>query len=195
MDQGKFIAIYGINNTGKSSQVVRLGHWLKDNGKRVEVVKYPVYQMEPTGPIIYSAFRHGLEISDYNLQKLCAQNRRDFEVVIRDGMLRNGTWVLAEAYTGTGIAWGVANGIPIRVMEEMNADLLEEDFAILLDGKPFSTGIERGHRFEDNSEAMTRGREVHRMLAERYGWEVVDSNRSEDEVAKDIRSVVKRRLL
>ncbi|OGM05790.1 hypothetical protein A2125_02775 [Candidatus Woesebacteria bacterium GWB1_43_5] len=193
-ETGKFITLYGINRTGKSTQAARLGQSLEGRGLKVKVIKYPIYQMEPTGPRIDAVLRRGLPMSDLALQREFAQNRRDFEVVIKDGYLKNGIWVVAEDYAGTGIAWGVTRGIPLQQMEEMNADLLKENLAILLDGVPFSTGVERGHRYEDNSEDMEKARGIHLDLVERYGWEIVNCNQTEQEVANDIWRVVEKKF-
>jgi thymidylate kinase len=136
MTRGKFIVLYGANNLGKTTQVGMLDDRLLKIGGPNKVLKYPIYELEPTGSRINQALRGGLEISDEGLQREFAQNRRDFEPELKR-ILKEGTWVLAEDYTGTGIAWGVAHDIPLETMEKMNRDLLKEDVAVLLDGERF----------------------------------------------------------
>lgn len=194
MERGKFVVVYGTNNLGKSTQMNLLAERLREEGREVELLKYPIYELEPTGPIINAVIREGLEITETELQRLFAQNRRDFEPFLMKGVLEKGKWGIAEDYKGTGIAWGVARNIPLEVMEEMNSGLLEEDLAILLDGEQFISGIERGHRNEPSPE-WQRARQVHKELAERYGWQVVEANRSPREIADEIWGIVTRRLL
>ncbi len=193
-ERGEFIVVYGANNLGKSTQIDLLAEGLREEGKEVELLKYPIYGLEPTGPVINAAIREGLEITEIELQRVFAQNRQDFEPFLMKEILEKGKWVIAEDYKGTGIAWGVARNIPVEVMEEMNFGLLEEDLAILLDGEQFVSGIERGHRNEPSPE-WQQARQVHGELAKRYGWHVVEANRSPRKVADEIWGIVARRFL
>lgn len=184
VERGKFIVLYGANNLGKSTQAKLLYQRLEQEGVPVRQLKYPIYDLEPTGPRINRALRGGLAISDLELQGEFVQNRRDFEPTLK-GFLNEGVWVVAEDYKGTGIAWGVTHGIPLQIMEELNKGLLREDTAVLLDGERFSSGIEREHRHE-TSGRWERARQVHLELARRYGWEIVDANQSPEKVHHDI---------
>jgi len=193
MKRGKFIVIYGANNLGKTVQAKLLVDRLKENGLDSFYLKYPIYELEPTGPKINAALRQGISSSNLELQKLFAQNRRDFEPTLVDKIDR-GEWPVTEDYKGTGIAWGVTYDIRLRKMEEINKALLREDLAILLDGERFTLVIERGHRHEAGSR-WEHAREVHRLLGERYGWEVVNANQSIEKVSNDMWNIVAKRLL
>lgn len=191
--KGKFIVLYGANNLGKSAQLERLSDNLHRQGKTVKVIKYPVYDLEPTGPRINAALREGLELSAEELQIEFAQNRKDFEPTLRQ-CLDRGEWVISEDYKATGIAWGITYGIPLERMEEINSGLLNEDLAILLDGERFTSGIERKHKHERDAK-WERARAIHLELAERYGWECVNANQLEKNVASDIWKIVEASLI
>ena len=109
-------------------------------------------------------------------------------------MLESGIWAIAEDYKGTGISWGVTYGIPLKVMEDINAGLIDEDMAILLDGERFGAGIEREHLHE-SGERWGQAREVHLDLAKRYGWEVVNANYSIERVTSEIWQFFEQKLL
>lgn len=47
--RGAFIALYGINNIGKSTQTKLLLQRLLAAGVRVEYIKFPIYSLDPTG--------------------------------------------------------------------------------------------------------------------------------------------------
>lgn len=191
--RGKFIVIYGANNLGKTEQAKRLISDLEKKGFSTKYLKYPIYDLEPTGPRINAALREGLNLNDDELQLEFAQNRRDFEPVLKS-ILESGEWIVAEDYKGTGIAWGVTHGITLKRMEEMNKGLYQEDLSLLLDGERFTSGIERGHRHEENSD-WNKAREVHKTLGERYAWELVEANQTPQEVARDIWAIVENKLL
>lgn len=191
--KGKFIVIYGANNLGKTVQAKLLVERLKKNGLDSFYLKYPIYELEPTGPKINAALRQGTNSSSLELQQLFAQNRHDYESTLINHVSR-GEWPVTEDYKGTGTAWGITYDISLRKMEEVNKDLLGEDLAILLDGKRFSSAIEKGHRHEAGSR-WEHAREVHNFLGERYGWEVVKANQSIKKVSNDVWNVVEKRLL
>ncbi len=52
MKKGKLIVFYGINNLGKSTQAELLVERIKQEGKKAQHIKYPIYELEPTGSMI-----------------------------------------------------------------------------------------------------------------------------------------------
>ena len=190
--KGVFIVIYGANNIGKSTQVKKLANKLVELGEQFLLVKYPIYQLEPTGSQINKAIRGSSDIGEFDLQKLFAKNRMDFQDVVTK-LLNAGVNVLAEDYTGTGLAWGMVRDIPIEKLEEVNAGLLDPDISVLLDGKRFSEAKEKGHRNEDIVDSVwNKGRKAHLFLADRYTWNVVNANDSIDKVCSNIWGQVSR---
>jgi thymidylate kinase len=191
---GKFIVLYGINNLGKSTQAKLLVKRLAEAGKNVEYLKYPIYELPPTGPRINQLLRsHEQSLSEVEFQRLYAQNRIDFQPALEQ-KLNRGTWLVAEDYTGTGIAWGLAKGAPLEILEQQNSTIRMEDLAIWLDGRRFLEAREDVHLHETNDELMQRCRQSHRELAERYGWKKINANHPIEKVAQDIWQIVKEML-
>lgn len=185
--KGKFIVIYGMNNLGKTTMTEGLVGFLKKQGKDAIYLKYPIYDLEPTGLRINRYLRGGNpeNLGTFTSQVIYAQNRRDYEPALRE-MIDDGKWVIAEDYKGTGIAWGMIGGASLEKMEEVNEGLLEADLSILLDGERFLTGIESGHRHESASELWPKGRQIHLSLAKRYNWVIVNANQTQEEVLKNV---------
>ncbi|HLC64402.1 MAG TPA: hypothetical protein VJK25_03630 [Patescibacteria group bacterium] len=107
MKEGLFIVIYGINNLGKSTQAELLVEGLVKSGMRAEYLKYPVYDLKPTGPRINEILRGGerQEISEEDFQALYTANRRDYQPTLCR-KISEGINIIAEDYIGTGLAWG-----------------------------------------------------------------------------------------
>lgn len=190
---GKFIVIYGANNIGKSTQVILLSEKLKTIGKKVITIKYPIYDLEPTGPILNKFLREKTGMDELSAQKIFIQNRIDFEPTLKK-YLEDGYWVVAEDYKGTGICWGATHGIPLEKMIDLNGNLLDEDLAILMDGEAqFVESIEKGHHNEDN-DIWVEGRDMHRKVGKIFGWEVVNANQPREKVAEDIWDIVSKSL-
>lgn len=172
--QGKFITIYGINNIGKSTQAAKLVERLKRENLDVVLLKYPIYDLEPTGPKINKILRESQEqpITEAELQTLFTQNRKDFEPTLKK-MLADGKIVIAEDYTGTGIAWGTAKGLDLNWSEDLNKDLLREDLAILLIGQRDLRAQEKHHLHEQNEPLVQKVAGNLLNLAKKYGWKVI----------------------
>ncbi len=84
------ITLYGVNNIGKSTQARFLVERLQAEGHRVEYLKYPIYDLEPTGILgnqgirdIPDLFGHypgqlGLALGFRALQKLLVHSQLDW---------------------------------------------------------------------------------------------------------------------
>ena len=187
MNKGKLIVIYGTNNLGKSTQAKLLIERLKKQGFDVEYLKYPIYDLKPTGPKLNEILRSGKpqEMSEIELQEIYAQNRRDFQPTLQK-MLSQRKIVLAECYIGTGIAWGLTKGADLAILESQNKNLTKEDIAILLDGKPFTQAKEVNHLHETKDDLMKKCRQNFLFLAKRYGYNIIDANQAIDDISKQI---------
>ncbi len=190
---GRFIVIYGSNNLGKSMQLDLLEQMYRELGMLYVRIKYPIYD-SPTGEVINRVLRpdengQKLEMDDPELQMYYANNRRWFEPTLIE-LLKEGD-VIAEDYTGTGMAWGLVKGVDRGYLDEINDGLRKPDFEILLDGERFSGGIEKGHRHEAaGNEIWERSRRIHQELATELGWEIVNANRSERVVHEEILQIL-----
>ncbi len=193
-----FIALYGINNIGKSTQVKRLQERLEAGDFSVKVLKFPIYDLEPTGPQINYFLRdpEAPEISGESFQMLYIQNRIDFEPTLKK-YLKEYDVVLAEDYIGTGMAWGMTQGVPYQWLQGRNMQYPQKkaDLEILMDGERFLSGKEDQHRNEGDQSAMDQTRKNFQWLANRYKWPVVNANQDEESVTNEIWNAVSKKLI
>lgn len=189
---GKFIVLYGINNLGKSTQAKLLVEMIKAHGEVAEHVKYPVYELVPSGVLLNNFLRSGNfhNLSPREAQIVYALNRSQYEPEIIK-KLEAGVHVVAEDYTGTGIAWGIGNGVDEEFLTFINSHLLKEDVAILMDGARFIEAREATHQFEKNDTLIDRVRTIHQRLGNEYGWHTVHANQPIERVQRDIWRIVK----
>lgn len=174
--KGAFITIYGINNIGKSTQAKRLVESLNQKGYNAIFLKYPLYDLEPTGPEINSILRSNFveqTVSEKKLQTLFMQNRKDYEKTLIK-MIDEEMIIIAEDYAQTGIAWGTAKGLDEEWVEELNSDLLKEDFAILMVGTRSLHARESNHIHETNDKLVQKVGEVLKKRASKMGWKIVE---------------------
>lgn len=195
MHKGFFITIYGINNIGKSTQAKRLVEYLRKIGYKAVFLKYPIYDLVPTGQQLNKILRseNKQSITEEELQTLFVQNRKDFEPTLKK-LLADGTIVVAEDYSGTGIAWGVAKGANQQWLENLNRDLLKEDLAILLTGKRNIHAREKTHIHETNDQLVEKVGQILLELAEKHGWQKIEIQPTRDETAQIIWYLVEKKI-
>ncbi|MFA6602957.1 MAG: hypothetical protein WCT01_04095 [Candidatus Shapirobacteria bacterium] len=189
MERGKFVAVYGANNLGKSTALKGLEERLKCDGWTVLRVKYPDYSL-PKGIRINAYLRLGNPegLTADQAQDLYAQNRWERQPALLADLGR-GVTVLAEDYVGTGMCWGQALGVTLKKLIDYNQGLLKPDLAILLDGNRFVSGIEPGHKLESDSQKWNEVRRLHQELAMRERWYVVGANQEPSKVVDDLMMV------
>lgn len=190
---GKFICLYGINNLGKSTQANLLVARLREAGHRAEYLKYPIYDLEPTGPLLYKILRDkNVKLENPTAKQLIYTANRVQYADELEKLLQENDFVIAEDYVGTGLAWGTAEGADLDYLEQVNANLRKADLEILIDGERFTEAVEKGHVHETNSDLTNRCRQVHLDLAKKYGWPIVNANQSIDKVYEEIFSHIKK---
>lgn len=174
---GKFIVFYGINCLGKTLQAKKLVDRLRAEGHQAEYLKYAIYDLEPSGPILNQYLRQGnpLNLSPREFQIFQALNRTQYQPELIK-KLEGGIIVVAEDYVGTGIAWGIGAGVDKDFLRKINSHLLKEDSAILLDGERFATGIEEKHRHEKDKELTSKVRTIHQELGIENKWNKINAN-------------------
>lgn len=191
--RGKLIVFYGVNNLGKSTQAKLLVNNLKKNRKRAEYFKYAAYELEPSGSFINGYLREGnpYNLSPREFQILQVLNRTQYQETLIH-KLKNGINIIAEDYVGTGIAWGIGDGINPEFLKVLNKHLIKEDLGLLFHGTPFDSGREPKHIHEHNKPLMKRVARIHRELAREYGWRIINANRSREVIAQEIWEIVKK---
>lgn len=185
--KGFLITIYGINNIGKTVHSKKLINKLKLFGYDPVYVKYPVYDLDPTGPEINKIIRskEKQSVSEEKLQTLFMQNRVDFEPTLNK-YINEGKIIVAEDYRGTGIAWGTAKGLSQDWVENINKNLKKEDFAILMVGKRDLRARESVHLHENDDELFEKVALVFENLALKNGWTIIPVQEKIEDTAKMI---------
>ncbi|MFA7685230.1 MAG: hypothetical protein WCX95_00335 [Candidatus Gracilibacteria bacterium] len=180
--KGTFITLYGINNIGKTTHAKLLCKRLEEKGFKAHYLKYPIYDIEPTGPFLNKTLRDpsGQHISEDELQLWFILNRYQFEPKLEQ-LLEDGYIVIAEDYSGTGIAWGMAKGLSEEWLMSANKHLIKEDLSILIEGERNLRAKEKTHVHEQNDDLVEKCKAVHGYLAEKNKWKRVSlQNRVED---------------
>lgn len=191
MKSGKFITLYGINNIGKTTHAKLLVKKLQKKGYKSIYIKYPVYDIHPSGDYINKILRNSdqQKISEDELQLWFVLNRYQFQDQLKK-YLDEGIVVVAEDYIGTGIAWGTAKDLDEEWMENINKNLIKEDLSIFIEGKRDLRAKESKHVHEQNEDLIKKCTEIHLKLADKYSWKRVKLQSTIESTAKLIWDIV-----
>lgn len=189
-----FIVFYGTNNLGKSTQATLLTERMNTEGFRAQYIKYPIYDLAPTGPMINDYLRAGNPeaLSPRELQLLHALNRTHAEPAIKK-KLRAGIHLVVEDYIETSIAWGGSQGVSIGLLEQLNSHLKQPDLIFLFEGDRFVASTEAGHAHETKNDLL---RAVADILAARAApsWIRIQANAPIEDIHETIWQAVSERV-
>jgi dTMP kinase len=198
------ITFEGVEGSGKSTQLARLGRWLGKRGYRVEETA------EPDGTALGLAVRRLFEHPRIHPTPLgevfLFLAARQQHIAERIGpWLRRGRVVLCDRYTDATVAYqGYGRGVDPALIRELNVQAtggLLPDLTLVFDLAP-EAGFRRiGHRRLDHFEKealafhrrVRRGyREIHRTDPKRV--RLIRADRSQDAVTRDVIAIVEERL-
>ncbi|TVR88868.1 MAG: dTMP kinase [Saprospirales bacterium] len=144
-ERGKFIALEGIDGSGKSSQVKALTHKMKEAGLPV----YPTFEPTagPVGSLIRNIFSGRIEADQRTIAGLFVADRLDHLLNKTDGIIQkinSGCHVLTDRYFFSSLAYQGAHVDMDWVIQanSQSVKLLRPNLHIFLDLKP-EKSIER----------------------------------------------------
>ena len=193
--RGRLIAIEGIDQAGKETVSRLLGATLTSAGLRVERVEFPDYTT-PIGREIGRFLEGNHQLTTEVRQLLYVANRWERKEYLEE-LLAEGSTILVDRYTGSGLAYGYAQGLSMEWMEALEVGLPKADLVILLDILP-EVSMARKTRardaYEQQSQLLVRARDAYIMLAERDHWAVVDAATGPHEVWQAVEDVLRERF-
>jgi len=177
MIKGLFIIFHGINNLGKSTQAKLLVEKMNQTGHQTEYLKYPIYNLKPSGTILNNYLREGnkFNLTAREAQTIYAINRTQYEPGLKS-KLEQGINIVAEDYTGTGICWGIGAGVDEDYLKLINSHLLKEDLDFLFDGQRFAESTEKNHKHENDEELLEKVRQAHLKIGQENNWIIINAN-------------------
>jgi dTMP kinase len=198
MKKSFFIALEGLDGSGKSTQIKLLAEKLKGRGLKIYTTAEPTNSR--IGDIIKDIFKHKMEADHRTIAALYAADRLDHLTNKTDGILKKmeeGYTVITDryyfssyAYHGThmDINWVIA-------ANSLSADLLRPDLNIYIDITP-EESIKRLNKGRDSIElyeslenlrlVKEKYFEAFAILREKENVSVVNGNRPANETADDI---------
>lgn len=180
------ICIEGIDGSGEGTNARLLVKKLKKEGYKVGSISFPDYTT-PIGKEI-KRFLHGkYDVIPEVRQCLFAANRWERKPDVEE-WLNEGRIVIANRYTPSGLVYGLANGLDLEWMMNLERGLPPADMVIVIDVS-VDTHFQRTTGrdvYEKDRSFLERVRTAYLALARKFKWKVVDGERQVGEVAGKI---------
>lgn len=173
--RGILIGIEGIDAVGKKTQSSLLASWLASKNIVTHTISFPDY-----GTVI------GREIKNYLLgnrnysaevgHMLYAINRWEKKDEI-EGLLADSDVVIVNRYSASNFAYGMAKGLKLDWLMNLEEGLPKADLVLVLDAPPSALVSRRGpkDKYESNIELQEEVRRVYLKLSKQLGWTVIDA--------------------
>lgn len=193
MATGTFIVIEGIDGTGKSTQVRRLGEWFEKQGREVVLSREPTDG--PWGKKLRESAATGRLSPQDELQYFLNDRQQHVEDLIRPS-LAAGKVVILDRYYFSTMAYQGARGFDPQEIRRMNEEFAPvPDQLLILDLDVDSAHQRIGHRGDstnefEKKESLQKCREIFLSLGNEPFARVIDSTGSLDEVAAKILSII-----
>ena len=189
------IAFEGLDQSGKETQARTLRARLEEAGRRVRPVSFPDYET-PIGQEIRRALAGEREFGPDVMQLLYVANRLEWRPRL-DRWLLDHDIVICDRYRASSIAYGEAQGLDPRWLEDIQTTLPRATITLLLDIAP-ETAVKRKStgrdKYERDMGLLERVRASYRRQASEGQWALIDGEAEKDEVTKAVEAAVLARL-
>jgi dTMP kinase len=189
------IAIEGLDQSGKETQARHLRARLEQDGRKVRSLSFPDYNT-PLGQELARALAGERDFAPEVMQLLYIANRFEHKPRI-DMWLGAGDVVICDRYKASSVAYGEAQGLDPRWLEDVQRHLPPAAMTLLLDIAP-DTAAKRKQagrdRYERDLALLGRVRDSYRRQAAEAGWAIIDAEQAKDDVAEAVVAAVLSRL-
>lgn len=204
--KGKFIALEGIDGSGKTLQTEKVVSLLKKKGYKVISTKEPTDRV--IGKFIKKDILTGkVKLPPVAIQYIFSADRSDHQKEIED-YLKKGYVVVTDRYFWSAVCYGIADLDQIAdyyltvlsVLSPYNR-FITSDATFFLD-IPLKTALQRigksdkHNEIYDNEKKLKKIKKAYDFLIKRFPKEfiVVDGNKTVDEVTQDLVKRIERKL-
>ena len=189
------VAIEGLDQSGKETQVRELRDRLRAVGYRSRVVSFPDYGTS-IGEEIARALQGEREYGPETMQLLYVANRFERQADILRWQA-GGLIVLFDRYVASAVAYGEAHGLDPAWLENLQIYLPQPDLTFFLDIAPETAMARKAvgrDRYERDLALLTRVRASYQRLAAQPNWIRIDGEQSPGDVSADLAAALEPRL-
>lgn len=191
MDKGLLLAFEGLDQSGKKTLSCRLERQLRSLNISAQRIAFPDYTT-PIGHEIQQYLAGHRDFPPETRQLLFVANRWERKRDI-DHWLATGVVVIADRYTGSGIAYGMAHGLDFEWLQSLEMGLTKADKTFLIDATvdvSFARKTKCRDLYETQTTLLGQARKAYLDLASLYNWIVLDGNETLDALSQEVFDIV-----
>lgn len=189
--KGVLVGIEGIDAAGKRTQTSLLAEWLRAKGLTVATISFPDYSTSIGREI--RDFLHGRKTYPAEVRHmLFAANRWESKAKV-EALLRSSDISIVNRYTESNLAYGIANGLSLDWLSNLEVGLPKTDAVLVLDAPPsalFNRRASAKDRYEMNAKIQEDAREAYKELAPKFGWKLIDASGSIQDTHRSVTAAV-----
>jgi len=196
--EGLLIGVEGIDAAGKRTQTSLLAAWLRKKGISARTDSFPDYDTT-IGKEIKAFLRGRRKYPPEVRHMLFAANRWENKGRV-ESTLKKFQVMIVNRYTESNFAYGIANGLNLDWLANLEVGLPKTDLVIILDAPPFVLHQRKNStkdRYERSIRIQEKARKAYEELAPRFGWKIVDASKSIESthrlVAAEVSQLISRR--
>jgi dTMP kinase len=192
---GMLIAFEGLDQSGKETQAQQLRERLREVGHKVRLLSFPDYGTS-IGEEIARALQGEREYGPDVMQLLFVANRHERRDAILE-WIAGGLILLCDRYRASSIAYGEAQGLDGRWLDDIQRFLPQPDLTIYVDITPETAARRKAHdrdRYERDLTLLERVRASYLRQSAQPDWVRIDGDQSKEAIAEQVLAVVTARL-
>lgn len=175
--RGVLVGIEGIDAAGKRTQTTFLAEWLRAKGLTVATISFPDYSTS-IGREIHD-FLHGKKTYPAEVRHMMfAANRWEDKGKV-EALLAKSDVSIVNRYTESNLAYGIANGLNLDWLSNLEVGLPKTDAVLVLDAPPsvlYHRRASAKDKYEESAKIQENAREAYKELALRFGWKLIDAS-------------------
>lgn len=192
--RGALIVFEGCDRAGKTTQCKKLVKRLKAKDMSVKFMNFPNRETQ-SGKIIDGYLRNTENLTDEGIHLLFSVNRWEAKNEM-EKELRAGTTLIVDRYSYSGVAFSAAKGLDFNWCRIPENGLLKPDLVVYLTLSSEATARRGGFGEEryETTEIQRRVKMMFEKMIEKPLWEVVDADKSEENLCDELEDLVTRKI-
>ena len=189
------IVFEGGDQAGKKPQSALLEKRLKAAKIKTKLFSFPDYST-PIGKEISKYLHAKIKFSPQVIHCLLAANRWEKLDEIKKAQEKNSI-IIMNRYRESNLVYGMANGLKLDWLENLDIGLPKSDLVIVLDvsqSESFSRKRSNRDRFEKNRAFSQQISKIYRKMAKQKRWKMVDATKSKQDVHENIMRIFGKKI-
>lgn len=193
--RGALIVFEGCDRAGKTTQCKKLVERLQRKNMKVKFMNFPNRETQ-SGQMIDAYLRKKENLTDEGIHLLFTVNRWEAKNEM-EKELRAGTTIIVDRYSYSGVAYSSAKGLDFDWCKIPERGLLKPDLVLYLTLSEEASGRRKGFGEEryETSELQLKVNKMFERLIEKPLWQVIDADKTENDLADELEKIVEDKIV